>query len=106
MIIAGKTAMMEGPGQLNKTASIAYQQLSTAEKEMLATDQPEKTLTRKKVIKRSDKIFSQVQKMVGYGMHSIHVRAHSAFILIVYTHRNLYSCSYTSPTVSCTAAKH
>ena len=64
MIIAGKTAMMEGPGQLNKAASTAYQQLTIAEKKMLKTDQQEKRMTRKEVMRRSDKIFSQMQKMV------------------------------------------
>ena len=57
--------MMEGPGQLNKLASATYQQLTTLEKEMLKTDQQEKAMTRKAIMKRSDKIFSQIQKLVS-----------------------------------------
>ena len=63
--------MMEGPAQLNKAASAAYQLLTEAEKECLKENQPEKIITRKKMIGRSNKIFSQMQKTVGCGIHKL-----------------------------------
>ena len=65
MIKAGKLAMLEGPGQLNKAASTTYQQLTTSEKETLKVEQRGKVMTLKEVMKRSDQIFSKIQKMVS-----------------------------------------
>ena len=65
---AGKSAMVEGPGILNKEASVAYQNLSRPEKEQLRhqVDQvmsEEKRMTKKDVIRR-EKIFVKYQKLV------------------------------------------
>lgn len=58
---AGKSAMVEGPGILNKEASVAYQNLSRPEKEQLRHHveqvmSEEKRMTKKDVIRRGEKM--------------------------------------------------
>ena len=66
---AGKSAMVEGPGILNKEASVAYQNLSRPEKEQLRHQveqvmSEEKRMTKKDVIRRGEKIFVKIQKLI------------------------------------------
>ena len=68
-IVAGMSAMREGPSILNKKASAAYKTISPAEKEQLqqqvelATSQ-ERQMTKKAVVLRGEKIFMKIQKLV------------------------------------------
>ena len=69
--------MDEGPGQLNRAASAAYQQLTPSERVKLKQQakgmQPqERKMTRKDVMKRSDKIFAKIQKLVWCIQLSLH----------------------------------
>jgi len=57
--------MENGPGQLNKAASAAYQQLPLNEREELRSEVKERKMTRKDMMRRSDKIFARIQKLVG-----------------------------------------
>ena len=66
---AVKSAMVEGPGILNKEASVTYQNLSRPEKEQLRHQveqvmSEEKRMTKKDVIRRGEKIFIKIQKLV------------------------------------------
>ena len=61
--------MLEGPGILNKKASVAYHNLSCPEKEHLKHQveqvmSEEKRMTKKDVIRRGEKIFVKIQKLV------------------------------------------
>ena len=59
--------MVEGPGILNKKASAAYHNLSCPEKEHLKHQvamSEEKRMTKKDVIRRGEKIFVKIQKLV------------------------------------------
>ena len=49
---AGKSAMVEGPGILNKEASVAYQNLSRPEKEQLRHQVEQVMLEEKRMTKR------------------------------------------------------
>ena len=67
-IVAGLSAMREGPSILNKKASAAYKTISPAEKEQLqqvelATSQ-ERQVNKKAVVPREEKIFMKIQKLV------------------------------------------
>ena len=61
--------MLEGPGILNKEASAAYHNLSHSEKEQLRHKVEQimsegKRMTKKDIIRRGEKIFVKIQKLV------------------------------------------
>ena len=69
--------MNELPGQMNRAASPAYQQLTPTEREELKqqTEQmqaQEKKMSRKDVVRTSDKFFSKIQKLVYvFNLHCL-----------------------------------
>lgn len=63
--------MENGPGQLNKAASAAYQRLPLNEREELRSEVKERKMTRKDVMRRSDKIFARIQKLVGNSIANL-----------------------------------
>lgn len=68
--VAGRSAMsLAGPGYLNAEASSAYRQLSGQERERLRqeADTTEKTLTKREVTKRGEKIFTKIQNLVTFN---------------------------------------
>ena len=76
--VAGKSAMVEGPGILDKEASAAYHNLSHPGKEQLRhqveqVTSEKKRMTKKDVIRRGEKIFVKIQKLVHkITMNNVH----------------------------------
>ena len=65
--VAGKSAMVEGPGILNKEASAAYHNLSRPEEQLRHQVEQvmseEKRMTKKDVIRRGEKIFVKIPEI-------------------------------------------
>ena len=87
--------MVEGPGILNKEASAAYHNLSRLEKEQLRHQveqvlSEEKRMTKKDVIRRGEKIFVKIQKLVHkITTNNVHecMRFYIGNVVITGTHR-------------------